>query len=201
MELVCIDKQTFEELRIRFCKFEERMTHICRPVEDLGLKNWLDNQEVCDVLASTKETLQAYRAKGILPFSRIKNKLFYKPEDIQRLLDLSYHPFNKEQIMSYHFIDRKDPHIDVMFQGLEKLEKMLSVLEEIPRTLFNGERFLTDEELSNVLRVSRRTLQEYRTSGVIPYYLVQGKALYKESDIMKILDDAYKRCREEQRWV
>ena len=93
--------------------------------------------------------------------------------------------------MSYHFIDRKDPHIDVMFQGLE----------EIPRTLFNGERFLTDEELSNVLRVSRRTLQEYRTSGVIPYYLVQGKALYKESDIMKILDDAYKRCREEQRWV
>lgn len=25
--------------------------------------------------------------------------------------------------------------------------------------------------------------------------------LYKESDIMKILDDAYKRCREEQRWV
>ena len=37
MELVCIDKQTFEELRIRFCKFEERMTHICRPVEDLGL--------------------------------------------------------------------------------------------------------------------------------------------------------------------
>ena len=108
---------------------------------------------------------------------------------------------NKEQIMSYHFIDRKDPHIDVMFQGLEKLEKMLSVLEEIPRTLFNGERFLTDEELSNVLRVSRRTLQEYRTSGVIPYFLVQGKALYKESDIMKILDDAYKRCREEQRWV
>ena len=97
--------------------------------------------------------------------------------------------------MSYHFIDRKDPHIDV------RLEKMLSVLEEIPRTLFNGERFLTDEELSNVLRVSRRTLQEYRTSGVIPYYLVQGKALYKESDIMKILDDAYKRCREEQRWV
>lgn len=25
--------------------------------------------------------------------------------------------------------------------------------------------------------------------------------LYKESDIMKILDDAYKRCRDEQRWV
>ena len=61
--------------------------------------------------------------------------------------------------------------------------------------------FLTDEELSKLLKVSRRTLQEYRTLGVIPYYLVQGKALYKESDIQKVLDDAYKRCREEQRWV
>ena len=103
--------------------------------------------------------------------------------------------------MSYHFIDKKDPRIDVMFQGLEKMERMLSVMEDVPRSLFNGERVLTDEELSKVLRVSRRTLQEYRTFGVIPYYLVQGKALYKESDIMKILDDAYKRCREEQRWV
>lgn len=103
--------------------------------------------------------------------------------------------------MSYYFIDKKDPRIDVMFQGLDKMEKMLSAMENIPKHIFNGERFLTDEELSNVLRVSRRTLQEYRTFRVIPYYMVQGKALYKESDIMKILDDAYKRCREEQRWV
>ena len=97
--------------------------------------------------------------------------------------------------MSYHFLDDKDPRIDVMFQGLEKMEKMLSVIEKMPKTLFNGERFLTDEELSKVLRVSRRTF------GVVPYYMVQGKTLYKESDILKILEDSYKRCREEQRWV
>ena len=70
-----------------------------------------------------------------------------------------------------------------------------------PRPAFHGDYFLTDEELSKLLKVSRRTLQEYRTLGMIPYYLVQGKALYKESDIQKVLDDAYKRCREEQRWV
>ena len=182
MEIICVDKQTFEELRVRFCDFEERMTRVCRPAEDLGLKNWLDNQEVCDVLRINKKTLQVYRNKGILPFSRIKNKLFYKPEDVQRLLDLNYHPL-------------------IMFQGLEKMEKMLSVIEKMPKSLFNGERFLTDEELSKVLRVSRRTLQEYRTFGVVPYYMVQGKTLYKESDILKILEDSYKRCREEQRWV
>ena len=47
--------------------------------------------------------------------------------------------------MSYHFLDDKDPRIDVMFQGLEKMEKMLSVIEKMPKSLFNGERFLTDE--------------------------------------------------------
>ena len=44
--------------------------------------------------------------------------------------------------MSYHFIDKKDPRIDVMFQGLEKMERMLSVMEDVPRSLFNGERSL-----------------------------------------------------------
>lgn len=92
MELICIDRQTFEELRARFCEFEQRVTRLCRPVEDFGLKNWLDNQEVCEVLRINKKTLQVYRAKGILPFSRIKNKLFYKPEDVRRLLESNYHP-------------------------------------------------------------------------------------------------------------
>ena len=103
--------------------------------------------------------------------------------------------------MSYHFIERKDPHVEVLFQGLENLQRMLSDMEKTPKPTFKGERFLTDEELSGILRISRRTLQEYRTLGVIPYYLLQGKVLYKESDIQKMLEDAYKRCREEQRWV
>lgn len=103
--------------------------------------------------------------------------------------------------MNYHFIEKKDPHVEVLFQGLENLERMLSDMEKAPKPLFLGERFLTDEELPGILRTSRRTLQEYRTFGVIPYYLLQGKVLYKESDIQKLLEDAYKRCREEQRWV
>ena len=60
---------------------------------------------------------------------------------------------------------------------------------------------MSEQVLTITLRVSRRTLQEYRSAGAIPYYLVQGKALYKESEIEKILNDSHKRCVEEQRWV
>lgn len=107
----------------------------------------------------------------------------------------------KEKAMSYDLINKQDPRIDAIFESLEKMEQMIDGLQTAPKPAFHGDYFITDEELSKVLKVSRRTLQEYRTLGVIPYYLVQGKALYKESDIQKVLDDAYKRCREEQRWV
>ena len=57
--------------------------------------------------------------------------------------------------MNYHFIEKKDPHVEVLFQGLENLERMLSDMEKAPKPLFLGERFLTDEELSGILRTSR----------------------------------------------
>ena len=103
--------------------------------------------------------------------------------------------------MSHYFIDKHDPRVADLFRRLEKAGKALDKLESSGGRTLKGERFVTDEELSRLLKISRRTLQEYRTFGVIPYYLVQGKALYKESDIMKILDDAYKRCRGGQEWV
>lgn len=84
--------------------------------------------------------------------------------------------------MSYDLIDRKDQRIDTIFKGLENMERMIDAIRTAPRPAFHSDYFLTDEELSKLLKVSRRTLQEYRTLGVIPYYLVQGKALYKESD-------------------
>lgn len=83
--------------------------------------------------------------------------------------------------MSYDLIDRKDQRIDTIFKGLENMERMIDAIRTAPRPAFHSDYFLTDEELSKLLKVSRRTLQEYRTLGVIPYYLVQGKALYNQT--------------------
>ena len=60
------------------------------------------------------------------------------------------------------------------------------------RPMLDGERFLTDKELSAKLQLSRRTLQEYRNNGIIPYILLGGKILYRESDIEKILMANYR---------
>ncbi|GHU54707.1 transcriptional regulator [Bacteroidia bacterium] len=74
------------------------------------------------------------------------------------------------------------------------LERMLDGVERLVlncKPSLNGERYLTDREVSEKLKVSRRTLQDYRTEGKIPYYQLGGKILYRESDIEKMLNDNY----------
>ena len=62
---------------------------------------------------------------------------------------------------------------------MESLEQMTEGIEHLAtncRPLLNGERFLTDKELSARLKVSRRTLQDYRTEGRLPYIQLGGKS-------------------------
>lgn len=71
---------------------------------------------------------------------------------------------------------------------MEQLDSILNGIEsmnEKSRASFGNERFLTDKEVSAWLKVSRRTLQDYRNNGMVSYYQLGGKILYKESDIEK----------------
>jgi len=56
----------------------------------------------------------------------------------------------------------------------------------------NGESFYTDEALSKKLKISRRSLQDYRNEGRIPYVKLGGKILYRSSDIEKLLEEGYR---------
>lgn len=68
-----------------------------------------------------------------------------------------------------------------------KIEKTFSNY----KPLFNGERYLTDCQLSKKLNISRRTLQTYRDKGLLSYIPLEGKILYKESDIENLLEKNY----------
>lgn len=50
-------------------------------------EQWLDNQEVCLMMNITKRTLQTYKSKGLLPYSRLNRKNYFKFSDIQALLE------------------------------------------------------------------------------------------------------------------
>ncbi len=77
----------------------------------------------------------------------------------------------------------------------KSIDRMLDGIEGMVRNCkptLGGERYLTDKEVSAKLRVSRRTLQDYRNEGRIPYYQLGGKVLYRESDIQRVLDNGYR---------
>ena len=74
----------------------------------------------------------------------------------------------------------------------ETLMRLESILKDNTPTL-NGHRYMNDSELANYLKVSRRTLQEYRNNGILSYYQIGGKILYRESDIKELLEKTGKR--------
>ena len=86
------------------------------------------------------------------------------------------------------------PHNVGVKNVLENMKEMLALYKNVIgcyRPLLDGERYLTDREVAQILKVSRRTLQEYRNGGVLPYILLDGKVLYRESDLEKVLESCY----------
>jgi len=86
------------------------------------------------------------------------------------------------------------PHNVGVKRVLEGMKEVLALYKNVTgnyRPLLDGERYLTDREVAEVLKVSRRTLQEYRNDGVLPYILLVGKVLYRESDLQKVLESCY----------
>lgn len=72
---------------------------------------------------------------------------------------------------------------------LENMSRQLESIMKNQKPLLNGECFITDTELSSRLKLTKRTLQEYRNNGKIPYYQIGRRILYRESDIEKLLSD------------
>lgn len=88
-------------------------------------------------------------------------------------------------------ISERNPQVISFFQTMESLLTNIESMAENCRYFLNGERFMTDKQLADALKISRRTLQDYRTNGILSYYMVGGKVLYKESDVLKLLEDNY----------
>ena len=84
----------------------------------------------------------------------------------------------------------KDNKWIIHFMGsLDRLLDNIAHLTANYRPTLGGERFFTDKEVSARLKVSRRTLQDYRNEGRIAYIQLGGKILYRESDIERMLND------------
>ena len=88
-------------------------------------------------------------------------------------------------------ITQQDPQMQMFAQLMESVLKKLERYCATARPMLGGEVYLTSEEVCKLLRLSSRTLQEYRDNGTIAYYKIGGKILYKQSDIQAMLERYY----------
>ena len=86
MEVISIERSTYEELLTSFNSFVAQMRAMADRGTDKKLGEWLDNQDVCQMLNISPRTLQTLRNNGTLAYSQINHKVYYKPEDVERIL-------------------------------------------------------------------------------------------------------------------
>ena len=89
MEIVVIERKTFEQMTQSFESFVNQVKNLCG--NNRNNENWLNNETVCKLLHISKRTLQSYRDNGTIPFSQIGHKCYYKASDIEQVI-------NKQQI-------------------------------------------------------------------------------------------------------
>lgn len=80
------------------------------------------------------------------------------------------------------------------------MQRLLSQVELVQRkvdklgnndNIINDEVLLDNQDLCLLLKVSKRTLQRFRSSGKLPYKRIGKKTYYIESDVHKFIQQGF----------
>lgn len=80
-----------------------------------------------------------------------------------------------------------------LLEAVVGIKNKLLYIREYFHPLLKGEIYLSGEKVCEMLHISKRTLQQYRDDGLIPFIKLERKILFKESDIIKVLEENYQR--------
>jgi len=85
-------------------------------------------------------------------------------------------------------INQKSAALLSFFAEMNDIEDCIKNAMQHRTPHLNGEKFLTKSEVCVALNISERTLQEWRSSKMLPYIKLNGKILYRHSDILSCLE-------------
>ena len=84
---------------------------------------------------------------------------------------------------------------DTFVKWMKKLDSTISEIGKNLKTLMNtnevfdrDEKLLENQDLCFMLKISKRTLQRYRTEGGLPYMKYGQKIYYKASDVKEFVN-------------
>ncbi len=76
-----------------FAQLEQKLNSIEALLENLqqgAAETYLDNEAFMKKMGVSKRTVQTWRDNGIIPFSQIGHKIYYKAKDVDAMIDKYY---------------------------------------------------------------------------------------------------------------
>ena len=89
------------------------------------------------------------------------------------------------------FVNCMQKMINRMGQQEQLLKILVDDLQERNKDgnlYLRGERLYNNRDLVKILKTSLRSLQRYRTKGLLPFMMLRNMSYYKESDVVKLLE-------------
>lgn len=91
MEAVILTSEQYNELVVKL----DELNNAIESNNKNPQEPFLDNQEFIQLMNISKRTAQTWRNDGIVAFSQIGSKIYYKMKDVEVLLDKNYNKSNK----------------------------------------------------------------------------------------------------------
>ena len=89
------------------------------------------------------------------------------------------------------FVNCMQKMINRMGQQEQLLKILVDDLQERNKDgnlYLRGERLYNNRDLVKILKTSMRSLQRYRTKGLLPFMMLRNMSYYRESDVVKLLE-------------
>lgn len=90
---------------------------------------------------------------------------------------------NIDRIEFIAWMERIMERFNILSDHISDLQKKRSTID--------GEELLDNQDLLQMLKISNRSLQRYRSIGKLPYYTISGKLYYKLSDVHQFIRDSF----------
>ncbi|MFH6936051.1 helix-turn-helix domain-containing protein [Flavobacterium sp. FlaQc-30] len=90
---------------------------------------------------------------------------------------------NIDRMEFISWMERIMERFDLMGAHIRELEKK--------RGSIDGEELLDNQDILQMLKISSRSLQRYRSSRRLPYYTISGKIYYKLSDVHQFIRESF----------
>lgn len=172
MEIVSIERKTFEEMKERFGSFSQHVRELCaryRPPEKM---NWMDGADVCEKLGISKRTLQTYRDRGRPQPDQPQDLL---PDGGRGGVRGSHEPGNDGGRVRWKRTKWDTEEVRAYFEALEEGMRYLDTVTAHFRPAMNGEVYLTGEDVCRSARHHAENVAGLPHALADPVHIVAGQ--------------------------